>query len=237
MRRISNNRPTENIRAAVNRFSGKKWLMPAAYVAIAIFVLLVLVFIARSNSNNGPTAMVAPNGNGGMTQISPAKPNTAATTANAAPAATNSEANRPSGYPTDPSRNDATIIKDYVAHGGSSDTGAVDIGFAGNKNAAAAPIHATHDGFIKTLRDDNTYGNLVYVIGKDYTTIYGHLQSISVADGQTVKRGDNIGAMGSSGNVSSPTLDYQVWRCSGDAKASGTAARSCNNVNPADFLK
>lgn len=237
MRFISNNRPTENIRAALaSRFTNRKWLMPIAYVAIAIFVLLVLVFIARGQSNSGPTAMVAPNGKGGMVQLSSGTRNSNAPSANAAPAA-NGDNNRPSGYPTDPSRSDALITKDYAAFSDPSNSGAVEIGFVGDKSAAGSPIHATHDGLIKTLRDDPTYGNLVYVIGKDYTTIYSHLQSISVSDGQSVKHGDNIGSLGSSGNMGAPRLDYQVWKCSGDPKASGTAARTCTNVNPADFLK
>jgi murein DD-endopeptidase MepM/ murein hydrolase activator NlpD len=43
-----------------------------------------------------------------------------------------------------------------------------------------------------------------------------------VQEGQTVKRGDVIGYVGSTGDSSGPHLDYQVWQ-------DGV------NVNPLDF--
>ncbi len=224
----------------------KKWLTIGGYAAVGLFLLIALVIIshAPSSAASQPAAFVS-NGSGGMSAMSGSfsqpqaaqSSNQPAANAAAGAAAANpaGNADRPSGAPTDPSRSDWSIIKDYAATGGPGNRGAVEIAFA--QSGLGSPIHATHVGLIKTLHNDPTYGNLVYVIGNGYTTIYGHLQSISVSDGQTVKRGDAIGTLGSSGAVSSPELNYQVWECSGDPQVSGTAARSCTNVNPADYLK
>jgi murein DD-endopeptidase MepM/ murein hydrolase activator NlpD len=241
-------RPNFNLRrpaTASDDARRKKWLMLGGYAAVALFLLIALVLISRARSGNDtaqPAAFVS-NGRGGMsalaTPFSQPQTNQAAngassSTASAA-ASSSGDPDRPSGPPTDPSRSDWRIVKDYAANGGGGDRGAVDISFA--QNVLGSPLHATHTGLVKTLRDDPSYGNLVYVIGSGYTTIYGHLQSISVSDGQTVRRGDLIGTLGVSGATTGPEVNYQVWQCSGDPKASGTAARTCVNRNPADYLK
>jgi len=218
--------------------------MLGGYAAIALFLLIALVFISRAHGGNDTAqpATYVSNGRGGLMAVaSPfSQPQTNPTASGASGSAPNSAASssdpaRPSGPPTDPSRSDWGIVKDYAANGGGGNRGAVDISFA--QNALGSPLHATHAGLVKTLRDDPTYGNLVYIIGNGYTTIYGHLQSISVSNGQTVKRGDIIGTLGVSGMTTGPEVNYQIWQCSGDPKASGTAARTCANKNPADYLK
>jgi murein DD-endopeptidase MepM/ murein hydrolase activator NlpD len=109
-------------------------------------------------------------------------------------------------------RTDWVISKDYAAHGGHSNTGAVDFAFAHDYQALGAPIVATHAGRVKLLTDDPTYGNLVYVMGPHYTTTYGHMQKFDVHDGDQVVRGTVLGEMGSTGNSTGPHVDYQVWR-------------------------
>jgi murein DD-endopeptidase MepM/ murein hydrolase activator NlpD len=56
------------------------------------------------------------------------------------------------------------------------------------------------------------YGRMIVLEhGYGIATRYGHLSSFSVADGDTVKRGDVIGYVGMSGRSTGPHLHYEVW--------------------------
>jgi murein DD-endopeptidase MepM/ murein hydrolase activator NlpD len=68
------------------------------------------------------------------------------------------------------------------------------------------------------------YGNLVLVKHEDrWMTAYAHLDKMSVSKGDVVKRGQHIGAVGSTGNVDAPQLHFEVRR--------GTSA-----LNPVKYL-
>jgi len=55
------------------------------------------------------------------------------------------------------------------------------------------------------------YGRLIVIDhGGGYQTYYAHLSKISVRAGQEVRRGEVIGAVGSSGRVTAPHLHYEV---------------------------
>jgi murein DD-endopeptidase MepM/ murein hydrolase activator NlpD len=71
---------------------------------------------------------------------------------------------------------------------------------------------AIDDGeILKANWNDEGYGGLV-IIGhpSGYETWYGHLAKFSVADGDQVKRGDQIGLMGSTGYSTGPHLHFEV---------------------------
>ena len=55
------------------------------------------------------------------------------------------------------------------------------------------------------------YGNLVLIRHTNvYVSAYAHLSSISVNKGDTVNRGDAIGAVGMTGSVSRPQLHFEL---------------------------
>jgi murein DD-endopeptidase MepM/ murein hydrolase activator NlpD len=76
------------------------------------------------------------------------------------------------------------------------------------------PVYASSDGVIRQADfNKNGYGNLIIIEhAQDFTTYYGHLSKIKVKVGQTVKKGDNIGAVGSTGKSTGPHLHFEVRR-------------------------
>ena len=57
------------------------------------------------------------------------------------------------------------------------------------------------------------YGNLVILFhGDTQATLFGHLGKIEVRRGQTVRRGDRLGTVGTSGWAVAPSLHYELWR-------------------------
>jgi murein DD-endopeptidase MepM/ murein hydrolase activator NlpD len=73
-------------------------------------------------------------------------------------------------------------------------------------------IYATGDGVIKKVKRARWgYGTHVVIDhGYGYTTLYGHMSRASVKKGQRVKRGQQIGLVGSTGKSTGPHLHYEV---------------------------
>lgn len=72
-------------------------------------------------------------------------------------------------------------------------------------------VMATGDGQVLRAGRVGGYGNLVELRhAHGLTTRYGHLSKISVKAGQSVKRGDVIGKVGSTGRSTGPHLHYEV---------------------------
>ncbi|MBZ5584002.1 MAG: peptidoglycan DD-metalloendopeptidase family protein [Acidobacteriia bacterium] len=78
--------------------------------------------------------------------------------------------------------------------------------------ATGAAVRATGDGIvIHAQMTSGGYGRLVVVDhGAGYQTYYAHLSRVFVQVGQEVRRGDSLGAVGSSGRVTAPHLHYEV---------------------------
>jgi len=76
------------------------------------------------------------------------------------------------------------------------------------------PIYATADGVVKTAGfSDGGYGNHVVINhGYGYETLYGHMYRVKVRSGQSVKRGDLIGYVGSTGKSTGPHCHYEVHK-------------------------
>lgn len=80
-------------------------------------------------------------------------------------------------------------------------------------------IHAAGNGVVTRANFEMLGGNVVEIThtdshGNRYVSQYAHLNQISVSVGTTVKTGDVIGIMGSTGVVSGPHLHYQMWKAS-----------------------
>ncbi len=73
------------------------------------------------------------------------------------------------------------------------------------------PVYATADGKVVNASAAGNYGNLVILDhGYGLETRYGHLSAFKVQLGQTVKRGDLVGLVGSTGRATSSHLHYEV---------------------------
>tara|TARA_R110000868_G_scaffold289544_2_gene549750 strand:- start:2990 stop:3967 length:978 start_codon:yes stop_codon:yes gene_type:complete len=76
------------------------------------------------------------------------------------------------------------------------------------------PIYATGDGKV-TRADSNSsgYGNHIRIDhGFGYVSLYAHLSKYNVTSGRTVKRGDLIGFVGSTGRSEAPHLHYEIFK-------------------------
>ena len=76
------------------------------------------------------------------------------------------------------------------------------------------PIYATADGTVSTAGNSgNGYGNHVIINhGYGYETLYGHMVRVKTRNGQTVKRGEVIGWVGSTGKSTGPHCHYEVHK-------------------------
>ena len=83
------------------------------------------------------------------------------------------------------------------------------INISGNKGD---PVFASKDGKVVYAGNEiQAFGNLILIKHYDNkTTAYAHLDKIKVKKGQTVKKGEVIAALGSSGKVSKPQLHFEL---------------------------
>lgn len=84
----------------------------------------------------------------------------------------------------------------------------VDLGGSG---IYGTPIVAADDGAVIFTGWNGGYGNCVIVDhGGGYTTLYAHASSLKAETGKTVKRGETIALVGSTGNSTGPHLHFEV---------------------------
>ena len=83
---------------------------------------------------------------------------------------------------------------------------AIDISGSGN-------VLATESGTVTTVADlgNSSFGKYIIIThGNGKKSLYGHLSSQAVSEGQTVNRGQVIGVIGSTGNSSGPHLHFEL---------------------------
>jgi murein DD-endopeptidase MepM/ murein hydrolase activator NlpD len=97
-------------------------------------------------------------------------------------------------------------IRNDPFHGRPTFHGGIDIAAE-----TGTPVLATADGKVQKVAADKNYGKYVTLEHADGTlTRYGHLSAQNVAEGQRVKAGQAIGAVGSTGRSTGAHLDYRV---------------------------
>lgn len=75
------------------------------------------------------------------------------------------------------------------------------------------PVHAALDGVARVVVSATGYGlHVILDSGDGLTTLYAHLDSATVHDGDEVAAGDLIGQVGSTGNSTGPHLHFEVRR-------------------------
>lgn len=76
---------------------------------------------------------------------------------------------------------------------------------------SGTPIYAAHGGIVITSRLSSSYGNYVVISrGDGISTLYAHMSRRAATEGQTVKQGQVIGYVGSTGRSTGPHLHFEV---------------------------
>lgn len=101
-----------------------------------------------------------------------------------------------------------------AAFGGRSDPFTGEPGFHQGIDISTSkgqPVYATADGIVDTAAYTGDYGNLI-VLKHDFglTTRYGHLSRFNVKAGASVRRGDVLGFVGSTGRSTGAHLHYEI---------------------------
>ena len=83
---------------------------------------------------------------------------------------------------------------------------------------------AVGDGIVSWVGQRVGYGNLVEIThGNGYVTRYGHNKKLLVAVGDTVKKGQRIALLGSTGRSTGPHVHFEV-------------VHNDQQVNPSKFI-
>lgn len=104
------------------------------------------------------------------------------------------------------------------------------------RGPVGSSIVAAASGTVITAASGGPYGNHVmishFLDGKVYTTVYAHMNSLSVHAGQTVSQGQQLGTLGNTGNSTGAHLHFELHMGGYQYSATGPA----NAVNPLAYL-
>lgn len=102
---------------------------------------------------------------------------------------------------------------------------------------SGTPIYAPADGKVVAAGPGGAYGNMTKLRHADgVITLYAHQTSFNVSVGQSVKRGDQIGTVGASGNVTGPHLHWEVLVPGVDNPFVGGQDQGPGMVDPAGWM-
>lgn len=80
------------------------------------------------------------------------------------------------------------------------------------RSPAGTPVHAASDGTVKIAQLVTALGNAVGLDhGQGVETLYMHMSKLAVEPGASVKQGDVIGYVGSTGRSNGPHLHWSVY--------------------------
>jgi len=155
--------------------------------------------------------------NGIIKTVTPTKPTPSTSTGSTKPTTGSSNTKVQSGYYIRPAS--GPVTSPYGSRKGSFHPG-VDIG-----NVRGTPIFAAADGVVTEVVTGcvegrascgGGYGNHIEIQHANGTlTRYGHLSKTNVKLGQDVSQGQNIGAMGSTGNSTGSHLHFEIQNANG----------------------
>ena len=103
-------------------------------------------------------------------------------------------------------------------------------------NSSGTPVYSVSDGRVVTTHRTDNGGYGLYVViqhninGRTYTTLYGHLRSINVSQGQIVNKNTVIGLMGSTGRSTGPHVHLNV--CIGESSCQSLS----QTVDPRGYI-
>ena len=131
-----------------------------------------------------------------------------------------------------PVKGDTRITAGYPAYSDGSPHWGIDI-IKSDGNTRGQPFYAAQGGEVIIAKNDGNwnsgFGNYCVIDHGDGTqTLYAHSDNILVSVGQVVKKGEKIGIIGATGNVTGPHLHFEVRV----KKADGSVSR----VNPLDYV-
>lgn len=131
-----------------------------------------------------------------------------------------------------PVKGDTRITAGYPAYSDGSPHWGIDI-VKSDGNTRGQPFYAAQGGEVIIAKNDGNwnsgFGNYCVIDHGDGTqTLYAHSDNILVSVGQVVKKGEKIGIIGATGNVTGPHLHFEVRV----KKADGSVSR----VNPLDYV-
>jgi len=102
-------------------------------------------------------------------------------------------------------------------------------------------IYAAHDGVVKRSYLSRSYGNCVVLDSPEgFSTIYGHMTKRSVVFGQSVKAGEKLGEMGSTGDSTGVHLHFELRNVPYEANPGtyykSSAGRFTSSIDPLPYL-
>lgn len=125
----------------------------------------------------------------------------------------------PWGNPTNVKNVVMTQGYDVGSHAPAAVWGGLDLAIDGDGDGEAdpggsmgAPLYATMSGVVELQPNTWPAGNHLWIKNGPFKVGYGHLKDFAVKDGQTVKRGDLVAYMGSTGQSSGPHVHYHIWQ-------------------------
>jgi murein DD-endopeptidase MepM/ murein hydrolase activator NlpD len=76
--------------------------------------------------------------------------------------------------------------------------------------ADGTPINSFADGVVTAVGESTTLGNYLIIKHGEVETEYAHCSEICIKDGQTVKKGEKVAVIGSTGNATSTCLHFEM---------------------------
>ena len=93
-------------------------------------------------------------------------------------------------------------------------------------------VYAAASGYVYNAYDKNGYGTYLMIFhGDGYVTLYGHLSSSHVSDGQYVTQGQVIATSGNSGSSTGPHLHFEIRKATSISSFFSNSA-----LDPLDYL-